>query len=250
MNEPTLKCNSGRGGFDRVPFVVDHRVANQVRLLRCPDLTSNTSQRRHSLKRVFDFLTAMLIILYTSPVFVILIILVALQNDGPVFYAQQRIGRGGVVFHCFKFRTMCKGADRVLASLLASDDQLMAEWVTTGKLRNDPRVSRVGRFLRATSLDELPQLWNVLRGDMSLVGPRPITETELKGPYTMYNGLDAYLSVRPGITGLWQVSGRSAISYEGRVALDVTYVETSSAFKDLQILFRTFRAVIWREGAC
>ncbi len=250
MSESALNCPTANSDLESAAFITSSGPEDKVRLLRLLNYTSSSTTIYAYVKRVFDLVAALLIIVFIAPVLLALIITIALSNDGPVFYAQRRVGRSGAVFRCFKFRTMCQGADTVLSSLLAADDRLKAEWITTGKLRRDPRVSRVGRLLRATSLDELPQLWNVLCGDMSLVGPRPITEAELLGPYTLYHGHDAYLSVRPGITGLWQVSGRSEISYEGRVSLDVAYVETSSALKDLNILFKTVGAVICREGAC
>ena len=250
MSESALNCQTAKSDLESAALIISSGPEDNVRLLRLLESTSRSTAFYTYVKRVFDFVAALLIIVFIAPVLLALIMTITLSNDGPVFYAQRRVGRSGAMFHCFKFRTMCQEADTVLPSLLAADARLRAEWITTGKLRRDPRVSRVGRLLRATSLDELPQLWNVLCGDMSLVGPRPITEAELLGPYTFYHGREAYLSVRPGITGLWQVSGRSEISYERRVSLDVAYVETSSALKDLSILFKTVGAVIGREGAC
>jgi lipopolysaccharide/colanic/teichoic acid biosynthesis glycosyltransferase len=141
-------------------------------------------------------------------------------------------------------------ADQVLHHLLVQDPQARAEWETTQKLRRDPRVSPIGRVLRATSLDELPQLWNVLRGDMSLVGPRPVTFSEIQKWYADLGGTASYMAVRPGITGLWQVSGRSQTTYESRVALDCQYVRDLSLRNDGLILLRTFGAVIRQQGAC
>ena len=145
---------------------------------------------------------------------------------------------------------MCVDADVALERLLQHSPTAREEWLTTGKLQNDPRISQIGRFIRSTSLDELPQLWNVVRGDMSLVGPRPITKEELNGPYTDFGGRSEYMLVRPGITGLWQVSGRSLVGYSQRVALDVHYVRTVSVGGDLRILLRTFGVVVLRRGAC
>jgi undecaprenyl-phosphate galactose phosphotransferase len=151
---------------------------------------------------------------------------------------------------CLKFRTMYPDADRILRELLARDPSSRAEWEGTQKLRRDPRVSRIGRLLRATSLDELPQLWNVLRGEMSLVGPRPVTSSEMRKWYEVLGGATLYMLVRPGITGLWQVSGRSGTTYERRVALDCQYVESLSLRNDALILLRTVGVLIRREGAC
>jgi len=212
--------------------------------------TDHQAERpRAAVKRVLDILGCLSIILFISPVLLALVIGLWVSGDGPVFFSQKRIGRGGAAFSCLKFRTMCVNADRVLADLLERDPARKAEWIRMGKLADDPRVSKVGRVLRATSLDELPQLWNVLRGDMSLVGPRPVTSRELDGPYTTYGGRQDYLSVRPGITGLWQVSGRSNVSYENRVAMDMAYVRDGSMLKDARILLRTVSVVLRSDGA-
>jgi exopolysaccharide production protein ExoY len=163
-----------------------------------------------------------------------------------VLFAHYRVGYEGTVFRCMKFRTMLNDSEQVLADHLREDPQARAEWARDQKLAFDPRVTRIGRFLRRSSLDELPQLLNVLRGEMNLVGPRPITVAEL----TRY-GTDRwhYLSARPGITGLWQVSGRSSTTYEERVALDRRYVEQRSLWLDLRIMLKTLRVVASREGA-
>lgn len=169
------------------------------------------------------------------------------RHDGaPVLFGHYRVGRNGRLFRCLKFRTMYRESQQMLADLLARDPIAHAQWQREQKLTNDPRITPVGRFLRHTSLDELPQLINVLRGEMSLVGPRPITVGEL----TRYGGTRwHYLSVAPGMTGLWQVSGRNNTSYEQRVALDERYVERRSFRFDLWILLRTVKVVATREGA-
>jgi Undecaprenyl-phosphate galactose phosphotransferase WbaP len=169
------------------------------------------------------------------------------RRDGkPAFYRHKRVGAGGRAFHCIKFRSMIPDADRVLAELLMRDPNAAAEWEATQKLRHDPRVTSVGRFLRKTSLDELPQLLNVLRGEMSLVGPRPIVtaETRFYGEHISH-----YHATRPGITGLWQVSGRSDTTYERRVQLDVLYVRNWTFWNDIIILLRTVPIVMLRRGA-
>jgi len=169
------------------------------------------------------------------------------RHDGaPVLFGHYRVGRDGRLFRCLKFRTMYRESESMLAELLARDPAARAQWERDQKLDDDPRVTPVGRFLRRTSLDELPQLINVLRGEMSLVGPRPITVGEL----TRYGRVRwHYLSVTPGITGLWQVSGRNDTSYAQRVALDERYVERRSLGVDLWILLRTVKVVLSREGA-
>jgi lipopolysaccharide/colanic/teichoic acid biosynthesis glycosyltransferase len=197
-------------------------------------------------KRAMDVAIAGAALLLALPVFV-LIALAVRADGGAAFYAHPRVGRGGRLFGCLKFRSMVMDSQARLDALLAADPAARAEWEATRKLRHDPRVTRIGRFLRATSLDELPQLLNVLKGEMSIVGPRPVTQSELDRHY----GAAAahYLSVRPGITGLWQVSGRSETSYDQRVALDVAYVSQPSLVADLRILLRTPVAVLSRRGA-
>ena len=197
-------------------------------------------------KRALDIIGAGLGLVLLSPFFLIVALMVR-ADGGPAFFAHQRVGRGGKLFGCLKFRSMVIDSQARLEALLASDPAARAEWEATRKLKNDPRITRIGRFLRSTSLDELPQLINVLRGEMSLVGPRPVQEAEID----RYYGASAahYMAVRPGITGLWQVSGRSETSYESRVALDVSYVSRPSLLADLSILLRTPVAVISRRGA-
>lgn len=197
-------------------------------------------------KRALDIVGAGLGLVVLVPFFLIVAMMVR-ADGGPAFFAHQRVGRGGKLFGCLKFRSMVIDSQARLEDLLANDPAARAEWDATRKLKNDPRITRIGRFLRSTSLDELPQLINVLRGEMSLVGPRPVQEAEID----RYYGASAahYMAVRPGITGLWQVSGRSETSYESRVALDVAYVSRPSLLADIAILLRTPVAVLSRRGA-
>jgi len=197
-------------------------------------------------KRALDIIGAGVGLVLLAPFFLIVALMVR-ADGGPAFFAHQRVGRGGKLFGCLKFRSMVVDSQARLEALLANDPAARAEWEATRKLKNDPRITRIGRFLRSTSLDELPQLINVLRGEMSLVGPRPVQEAEID----RYYGASAahYMAVRPGITGLWQVSGRSETSYESRVALDVAYVSRPSLLADLSILLRTPVAVVSRRGA-
>lgn len=189
---------------------------------------------------------ALLLIVLFSPLLAAVAFAIWRFDGAPVVFAHYRVGRDGRLFRCFKFRSMCREADAVLRALLARNEQARREWARDQKLENDPRITPVGAFLRRTSLDELPQLWNVLRGEMLLVGPRPITAEEL----VRYGASRwHYLSVRPGLTGLWQVSGRNNLSYDERVALDRRYVEGRSVWMDLGILARTLRVVLAREGA-
>ena len=197
-------------------------------------------------KRALDIIGAGVGLVLLAPFFLIVALMVR-ADGGPAFFAHQRVGRGGKLFGCLKFRSMVIDSQARLETLLANDPAARAEWEATRKLKNDPRITPIGRFLRSTSLDELPQVINVLRGEMSLVGPRPVPEAEI----IRYYGASAahYMAVRPGITGLWQVSGRSETSYESRVALDVSYVSRPSLLADISILLRTPVAVLSRRGA-
>lgn len=222
---------------------VTHFFSHEVLLLRA---RNNLARRGSRLtKRFFDVVLASVGLIVLAPIF--LAIGVAIRRSGrQVFYGHERIGRAGRRFACYKFRTMVPDAAAILARLLASDPQARAEWERDFKLRKDPRITRIGRFLRHTSLDELPQLWNVLRGEMSLVGPRPVLAEELEryGEDRSY-----YLQVRPGITGIWQISGRNDASYSDRVALDAWYVRNWSLWYDIAILLRTVSVVLGRKGA-
>ncbi len=195
-----------------------------------------------------DVAGAAVLLVLLSPVFLLLAI-AACADGGPVFFAHRRIGRGRTDFGCLKFRSMRTDADRALRDLLARDPAAHAEWEATRKLKADPRVTRIGRVLRSTSLDELPQLVNVLRGEMSLVGPRPVIRDELERFYAPRGAAPGYLSVRPGMTGPWQVGGRGDTGYDERVALDLDYVQNSSFARDMHILTSTVGAVLRRQGA-
>jgi lipopolysaccharide/colanic/teichoic acid biosynthesis glycosyltransferase len=197
-------------------------------------------------KVFFDVLFASILIVTLSPVFLVIFILVKLDG-GPAFFSHIRVGKDRRYFRCFKFRSMIVNGDAILKAELESDPRASAEWLKMRKLRNDPRVTKIGRFLRATSLDEIPQLMNVIRLEMSFVGPRPIIEAEVD----LYGAdIEFYYKTRPGITGLWQVSGRSDVSFSERVRLDVQYVECWSFLSDCLILARTIPAVMGRKGAC
>jgi exopolysaccharide production protein ExoY len=199
-----------------------------------------------TLKRSFDVTAALAAILFLSPLLILLALLVKFSNGGSVLYAHLRVGRNGSSFRCLKFRTMVENGSEVLAQHLRRNPAALREWNATRKLQNDPRVTRVGAVLRRLSLDELPQLINVLRGEMSFVGPRPVVQDELE----MYgSAVDCYLRARPGLTGLWQVSGRNDVSYEKRVNFDRYYVENWSFGFDLLIILKTLPAVILSRGS-
>ena len=199
------------------------------------------SRRARIVKRSGDIVSALAALTLGAPLFVALGVLVKLTSRGPVFYVQQRVGRGYRSFGCIKFRTMRRDADRVLSALLLSSPDLEEEFRNDFKLKNDPRITRLGKFLRRSSLDELPQFVNVLRGEMSLVGPRPIVRKELP---RYGERMDEVLAVRPGLTGLWQVSGRNNLSYEERVDLDVRYARHRSVQMDLTIIFKTMAVIL------
>jgi lipopolysaccharide/colanic/teichoic acid biosynthesis glycosyltransferase len=196
-------------------------------------------------KRGFDLLFAVPMLISLAPFFAVIAVLVR-RDGGPMVFGHERIGQHGRTFRCLKFRTMVTNADVVLRELLENDPAARAEWARDFKLKNDVRVTAVGRFLRRTSLDELPQLWNVVRGDMSLVGPRPVVRQELE---RYGSDVDWYLMTKPGITGLWQVSGRNDVDYSRRVSLDVSYAKQWSLKRDMAILVKTIGVVVRREGA-
>jgi lipopolysaccharide/colanic/teichoic acid biosynthesis glycosyltransferase len=210
------------------------------------ELTASTLLRQQPrlgrvIKRSGDILFSLLVLVLGSPALLILALLVKTSSKGSVFYSQRRIGRGYRGFGCLKFRTMRRDADRVLAAILAADPQLRAEFERDHKLREDPRITPLGKVLRRSSLDELPQFINVLRGQMSVVGPRPIVWEELP----RYGAaMDEVLAVRPGLTGLWQVSGRNNLSYDQRVRMDLHYVRHRSFWLDLRIIVRTIGVVL------
>jgi undecaprenyl-phosphate galactose phosphotransferase len=200
---------------------------------------------KRAAKRGFDIAVALFLLATLSPLLLAIAFLVR-RSGGPVLYRHNRIGFEGRTFGCLKFRSMAVNGDAILAELLANNADAAAEWAATQKLRNDPRVTSIGHFLRHTSLDELPQLLNVIRGEMSLVGPRPVVQSELR----FYgDNAEYYMQARPGVTGLWQVSGRSDTSYEQRVRLDVWYVRNWSLWHDLAILAKTVPVVLFRRGA-
>ncbi len=204
-------------------------------------LLAGQSKRGRLIKRAGDIGFSLLVLALGSPLLLLLAVLVKLSSKGSVFYCQRRIGRGYRGFGCLKFRTMRKDADRVLAQVLASDPELRAEFERDFKLKNDPRITPIGKFLRRSSLDELPQFINVLKGEMSVVGPRPIVWDELE---RYGRNMDQVLSVRPGLTGLWQVSGRNNLPYETRVKLDLFYARNRSFWLDLGIILRTIGVVL------
>jgi len=229
----------------RPPSILGLELAGE--LITLPQAHHNdTPLRLNPLKRALDLAIAIPLLVFAAPMFLALMLLIRSHDGGPAFFRQKRIGLNGREFTCFKFRSMVMDAGERLQDLLARDPQAAAEWKADQKLRNDPRITPVGHFLRKTSLDELPQLLNIIRGDMSVVGPRPIVRDE-KPRYGAY--FSDYASVRPGVTGLWQVSGRNDTSYERRVRLDVIYARRHCFMFDIKILLSTIPAVLKGDGA-
>lgn len=200
------------------------------------------------IKRAFDIVFSLAMLILGFPLFFLIGLLIFVTSPGKIVYAHQRVGRGGKPFWCYKFRTMYVDADIRLKEILDSNPQLKKEWQQTFKLKQDPRITSIGAFLRKTSLDELPQFWNVLKGDLSVVGPRPVVQEEID----KYIGLKAakILSIRPGLTGPWQVSGRSDIAcYQTRIKLDEYYVDNQSFLWDLKLIAKTIPAMLSSKGA-
>lgn len=221
-----------------------HRKQHDRVQLDQEPMTVNTD-RLFWAKRLFDITAGSLLLLALFPVMVVVAVMVR-SDGGPAIYSHTRVGRNGQRFGCLKFRSMVVNSAEVLQHHLAGNADAMAEWMETRKLNNDPRITSIGRILRKTSLDELPQLVNVLRGEMSIVGPRPITEDEM----LLYGDqLGLYLSVSPGMTGSWQVSGRSNTTYSRRVNLDAEYARNAGMHTDVAILTRTPLAVVKSKGA-
>jgi len=210
-----------------------------------PSLLASSAGWR-ALKRSFDIASALLLIIVTLPLFLIIVLAIEMESPGSVFFAHRRLGQAGTGFGLIKFRTMVPDAEARLQAYLQANPDQMAEWKARFKLRNDPRVTRVGRVLRKTSLDELPQLFNVLAGSVSLVGPRAIVRDEVErfGAYA-----PTILSIKPGMTGLWAVSGRSEVSHDERALLEYRYVTEWSFLGDLRILLQTIPAVVHGHGA-
>ncbi|HAE28838.1 MAG TPA: UDP-phosphate galactose phosphotransferase [Hyphomonas adhaerens] len=227
------------------------RLSNQSRHAETAAYSSTRLDRRENdantnAKRIMDIVIASIALVFVFPLLLVVGILIRLQDGGRAVYAQKRYGQNGRTFKCYKLRSMVANADERLQEILATNPAARAEWEETQKFVNDPRITPLGHFIRKTSIDELPQLWNILRGDMSLVGPRPIVENEIAKYGEFYRD---YCAVRPGLTGLWQVEGRSNTTYEERVQLDVKYTRTRTFTGDFMIMLRTVPAVLLSRGA-
>ncbi len=192
-------------------------------------------------KRLFDIIFSLAVLVLCAPIYLILAMTIACTSSGSIFYIQERVGQNYRHFGCIKFRTMVPNADRVLSEMMAQSADLRQEFAENFKLKHDPRITKIGKFLRVTSLDEFPQFINVLKGEMSVVGPRPLVPEEIE---KYGNSIDTVLTIRPGITGLWQVSGRNDIPYAQRIRIDVSYVKRRNFWLDLRIVCLTVAVML------
>lgn len=198
-------------------------------------------------KRIFDIIFSVAAVLFFLPLGIVISLLIKLFSPGPIFHKCRRVGKEGQEIYCWKFRTMCQNAPEKLQQLLKENPKLRKEWETYYKLKDDPRVSPLGKFLRKSSMDELPQFWNVLRGDLSVVGPRPVTEDEVNKYFR--EKAEKILSVRPGLTGIWQTSGRNLLSFDERIRMEEQYVDKRSLLLDMRIICKTIPHLFFAKGA-
>ena len=234
-----LRWSEFRKGSPRIPFEVISKGPSSLPAL---EIIRNQSRYGRTLKRIGDVIFSLLVLTLGSPIFILIGILVKLSSPGSIFYIQKRVGRNYREFGCIKFRTMYKNADDLLPNLLEKYPLMRKEFEKDFKLRHDPRITKLGRFLRRSSLDELPQFFNVLKGEMSVVGPRPIVSNEIN-KYSVF--MEEVISVRPGLTGLWQVSGRNNLSYKKRVELDLVYARNRNFLLDLEIILLTLGVLLF-----
>lgn len=237
-------------------MTVTNSQTNSVKLLPkisqkgSPTLTKSKRPYRSPLvtidgnftKRLFDIFFSFFVLVFFSPLYLILAILIGITSPGPIFYVQQRVGKNFQPFNCIKFRTMFDRADEMLEKIVAESPQMRLEFDENFKLKKDPRITKIGHFLRFTSLDEFPQFWNVLKGEMSVVGPRPLVPEEL---YKYGRKINTVLKIKPGITGLWQVSGRNDIPYPKRVQIDVYYALSHNWLLDMWVIFKTIGVIVF-----
>ena len=194
------------------------------------------------IKTIIDLFFSLIILIAGLPILLTIALLIKFSSRGPIFFLQERIGKNKKTFNCIKFRTMHPEAEDILENLITNNEKLRKEFEETHKLKNDPRITNIGKFLRKTSLDEIPQFLNVIKMEMSIIGPRPIVKKEIQKYGKSYNKV---ISIKPGVTGLWQVSGRNNLSYKRRVILDCLYVDNISPILDLRIIIRTFGVILF-----
>lgn len=226
--------------------IINEKPVNNIRIINKEKTNKKILYR--AIKRMIDIIGAIVGIIFLIPttIAVCLARKISKEDKGPLFYEQLRYGKNGKVFRLYKFRSMCIGADEKLKKYLEESEEIRKEFQKTHKLQNDPRITKIGNFLRKTSLDELPQMINILKGDMSFVGPRPVVEKEVE---EYGKNKEKFLSVKPGLTGYWQVNGRSNTTYEERMEMELYYVDNCSLWLDIKIFFKTFIAVFKKEGA-
>ncbi len=234
-----LRWSEFRKGSPIIPYEV---ISKEPSSLPAVEIIRNQSRSGRTLKRIGDIVFSLIVLTLGSPIFILIGMLVKLSSPGSVFYTQKRVGRNYREFGCIKFRTMYKDADDLLPNLLEKYPLMRKEFEKDFKLRQDPRITKLGRFLRRFSLDELPQFYNVLKGEMSVVGPRPIVSNEII-KYSLF--MEEVISVRPGLTGLWQVSGRNNLSYKKRVELDLFYARNRNFILDLEIIILTLGVLLF-----
>lgn len=248
MSKSNLAVKEEIDDFAGEEGILQNSTIDNVRVIKKEKTKNNKKIMYNFIKRTIDVIGALIgiIILIPSTIIIYLARKILKEDKGPLFYEQLRYGKNGKVFRLYKFRSMCIGADKKLKEYLENNEEARKEFEKTHKLQNDPRITKIGNFLRKTSLDELPQMINILRGDMSFVGPRPVVEKEVEEYGT---NKDKFLSVRPGLTGYWQVNGRSNTTYEERMEMELYYVDNCSLWLDIKIFFKTFITVFKKEGA-
>ena len=248
MSKSNLAVKEEIDDFAGEEGILQNSTIDNVRVIKKEKTKNNKKIMYNFIKRTIDVIGALIgiIILIPSTIIIYLARKILKEDKGPLFYEQLRYGKNGKVFRLYKFRSMCIGADKKLKEYLENNEEARKEFEKTHKLQNDPRITKIGNFLRKTSLDELPQMINILRGDMSFVGPRPVVEKEVED---YGKNKEKFLSVKPGLTGYWQVNGRSNTTYEERMEMELYYVDNCSLWLDIKIFFKTFITVFKKEGA-
>ena len=248
MSKSNLAVKEEIDDFAGEEGILQNSTIDNVRVIKKEKTKTNKKIMYNFIKRTIDVIGALIgiIILIPSTIIIYLARKILKEDKGPLFYEQLRYGKNGKVFRLYKFRSMCIGADKKLKEYLENNEEARKEFEKAHKLQNDPRITKIGNFLRKTSLDELPQMINILRGDMSFVGPRPVVEKEVED---YGKNKEKFLSVKPGLTGYWQVNGRSNTTYEERMKMELYYVDNCSLWLDIKIFFKTFITVFKKEGA-
>lgn len=248
MNKGNLAVKEEFDGLAIEDSILEEKITDNIRIFQKSETKTNRKILYKILKRIIDIIGALvgIVILIPTTVIIYLARKISKEDNGPLFYEQLRYGKNGKVFRLYKYRSMCIGADKKLKEYLENNEEAKKEFEKTHKLQNDPRITKIGDFLRKTSLDELPQMINILKGDMSLVGPRPVIEKEVE---EYGENKERFLSVKPGLTGYWQVNGRSNTTFKERMEMELYYVDNRSLWLDIKIFFKTFITVFKKEGA-